>query len=208
MNDDEIEALLSKIFHPSRARRRTVGAIYRACDDALTGSYPSEVIEGWWLGRESARYDEYEAAAVAWEALAARGLIPMDWCDDPRRQFATVPAPVWCARCGRGGCAHSFEQRRRVPWRLRDCAVFASDPEGVRAAEALAEQLCREAGEAFDAGVSWATLEAHAAVLVGGSYEARLLARTVPPTERALLATGYAFSGTRLGVALLLAALV
>lgn len=58
----------------------------------------------------------------AWEALAARGVIPHAWIDDPRRRFGGDDAPTtWHAR----------------PQTAREMLAFAGDVEGVERVESL-----------------------------------------------------------------------
>lgn len=82
----------------------------------------------------------------AWEALAARGVIPHAWIDDPRRRFGGDDAPTaWHAR----------------PQSAREMLAFAGDVEGVERVESLWREALRRfapwVGEADDV-ARWACL--------------------------------------------------
>ncbi|MEZ4391747.1 MAG: hypothetical protein R3A48_11670 [Polyangiales bacterium] len=94
---------------------------------------------------------EAEVARGAWGALAAKGAIPEAWRDDPARRFA---CPV-CVRARRHAARHPRSWHRgpaqtcplcrgvdlAAPATCADCVAFASDPEGVAAAEARVREL-------------------------------------------------------------------
>lgn len=64
----------------------------------------------------------------AWEALAARGVIPHAWIDDPRRRFGSDDEPTaWHAR----------------PQTAREMLAFAGDVEGVERVESLWREALR-----------------------------------------------------------------
>lgn len=94
---------------------------------------------------------EAEVSRGVWATLAAKGVIPEAWRDDPARRFA---CPV-CFRARRHAALHPSSWNRRpsstcplcrgvalaAPATCADCVVFASDPEGVAAAEARVREL-------------------------------------------------------------------
>lgn len=91
--------------------------------------------------------DELGAVGVAeaWEALASRGAIPMDWIDDDARRFA-----------GEGGALGAW------PGELATALAVAADVAGVRSAEALARELVwrtREHGLAQPRRVAWRAVD-------------------------------------------------
>jgi len=65
----------------------------------------------------------------AWEALSARGLIPDSWAFDPRRRFADYRSTFLGA------------QSLPLPPPVRDCAVLASDVQGIERAELAGREL-------------------------------------------------------------------
>lgn len=202
-----LDAVVEGLMRPPRKRRRAVGTLYRACDDALAGTWPDAVIQRWWLGQSSQVHDESDAAAVAWEALASRELIPMSWIELPTRSFVRMPGNRWCFVCQRPGCEHTLARALRAsPWTLRDCVVFASDPEGVGAAEALAEEI--SFAYAHTARVAWVTHDADDVVRLRAKLEARCRSEAMMAPELSLLATGYAFHAVEDGAVVLSAALV
>lgn len=94
---------------------------------------------------------EAEVSRGVWAALAAKGVIPEAWRDDPARRFA---CPV-CSRARRHAARHPNSWSRRpapacplcrgvalaAPATCADCVAFASDPEGVASAEARLREL-------------------------------------------------------------------
>jgi hypothetical protein len=123
MSDD---TLSKKILTPSRPRL----ALAR------------EVVEG------------HKTPRAAWEALASRGVIPMSWIGAERRfagsDCAACRGTGWetttdyrgdefygaCERCEERG----FRELLDAPPTLAACVAFASDPEGIETAEALARE--------------------------------------------------------------------
>lgn len=72
-----------------------------------------------------------DTAAAAWEALSARGVIPLDWAPHATRRFVAYdPATT----------ETSADALTHPPTRGA-CVAFASDPVGVTTAEALAREL-------------------------------------------------------------------
>lgn len=91
--------------------------------------------------------DELGAVGVAeaWETLASRGAIPMDWIDDDGRRFA-----------GEGGAVAAW------PCDLATAFAVASDIAGARSAEALARELVwrmRELGLPQPRRVAWRAVD-------------------------------------------------
>lgn len=79
--------------------------------------------------------------AEAWEALASRGLIPMEWLDDDSRRFVRADGAL-----------------AAEPEDFASAAVLAVDVEGARRAEAVARELVwrmRELGLPQPARVAW-----------------------------------------------------
>ncbi len=73
-------------------------------------------------------------ARELWERLAARGVIPSEWIDDPRRQFAaTAPGRVMDGRGPR--------PERRDAVSMEAAITLGADAEGVTTAEALAREI-------------------------------------------------------------------
>jgi hypothetical protein len=67
-------------------------------------------------------FDESANASDALSALVARGLIPEDFLDDPRRSFALT-----------------YDTHQTTPPTLAMALALGADPVGIRRAEALAE---------------------------------------------------------------------
>lgn len=189
----EIDALVPRLMRPTRKDRRAVGAIHRACEEALAGTVSPTVLQRWWMGTRSPTEPETLAVAVAWEALAVRDIIPMPWIDASARRFLRVLREGFCELCMRADCAHvGVTESSPTPWSLCECVVFASDSHGVVAAESLAEEIFVARGRRGVPRVGWWTREADAVVLLRQDLEARLRAGAVIGPEWSLLATGYA----------------
>lgn len=80
----------------------------------------------------------------AWEALAARGVIPASWVEDPRRAFHD--GEERSLRTFRsGGVRFDHVDRTAIlaphPPTVAACVALASDPEGVTTAEAIAREV-------------------------------------------------------------------
>lgn len=88
------------------------------------------------LAASRALVAETRDPAEAWEALAARGLIPVDRVDDPRRSFVAEPPRGAKLQVRPGGAAYSAR-----PPDVATAALLAADPEGVARAESLAWEL-------------------------------------------------------------------
>jgi len=112
----------------------------------------------------------------AWDAFAARGVIPSAWLDADARWFHRADGEPgvdhrrwWSATpfVAQAGLSPWVAERR--PTSLPDAFALASDPEGVEAAEAFARAAC-------------------------GTSTARVIWRILPGERlrEALLATGYA----------------
>lgn len=74
----------------------------------------------------------------AWETLAARGLLPMHWVEDPRRYFVCT-AEEWL-ELGGPASPSGGPLASPCPPTVRACAAFARDLERVLTAEALARE--------------------------------------------------------------------
>lgn len=112
--------------------------------------------------------EKFASPGPAWRALAARGLLPPSFAT-PRRRYFRLSEKVVCARCrGKGrvggysgdpdeweedawtcsectsqGAVIGSEIDLDVPPSLDACIALASDPEGVSAAEAFAEEAAK-----------------------------------------------------------------
>ncbi len=83
-----------------------------------------------------------DAPDEAWEVLAARELIPVDWLSAGARQVTVTG--VRCDLCTVDFMGHAREcERVNVPATVAAAATLAADPAGVSAAETLA-RLCFE----------------------------------------------------------------
>lgn len=94
---------------------------------------------------------EAEVARDVWRAMSSKGVTPASWRDASARSFA---CPV-CARARRHAAHHPNDWRGRsashcplcrgvslaAPATCAECVAFASDPEGVAAAEAKVIEL-------------------------------------------------------------------
>lgn len=143
---------------------------------------PGKPMQGWPF-RELA----CDGPADAWELLAARGLIPMDWVDDPRRRFLADGGP---------GVPH--------PPTVLGAVLLASDTAGVLRAEALARELTELPRVTWTCGRTRQPLGAsgpHGYVLAMQATEVEWVERLAlapsddPQPMRDLLATGYSFRG-------------
>jgi hypothetical protein len=77
--------------------------------------------------------------AMAWQALAERGIIPADWVDDPDRRFIRDPGDAYRAELPtRDPMQAPIEPH---PSTVAACVLYASDVSGIRAAEAAARDL-------------------------------------------------------------------
>lgn len=142
----------------------------------------------------------------AWEALAARGLVPESWVDDPRRWFV-CSADEWLAH---GSLAAPREGPLASPHppSTGACVALAADPRGVATAETLAHEVAREEARRGDAprwtgAIYWRVVDEAEALALRG-----LLANDEPrgEAERRLRATGYLLDPTAGAVLVLLAA--
>lgn len=123
---------------------------------------------------------------AAWEALAARGIIPPSWLADPRRGFqglcgvchGRLDGDVCLACTGQGD---TFE-----PWptSVRLAVALAADVPGVSRAEALAATDPRRDR------IVWSLADYDQVLRTAAYLRAALPA--MAPDGRALLATGYA----------------
>jgi hypothetical protein len=82
-----------------------------------------------------------ESPAAAWEALAARGLLPAAWLAASRRWFPSLPGLPPRERAERLRWA-PFVPRAPVPDDVVTCALFAAGAAGVERAEAHGLALC------------------------------------------------------------------
>ncbi len=87
---------------------------------------------------ERPRLDEARAAVAhctdaddAWETLAARGLLPLEWLNPGRRWFLHEHPPA-------GATPSAMANRPRS---ISDCVAFASDIVAITAAETLAREM-------------------------------------------------------------------
>jgi hypothetical protein len=92
---------------------------------------------------EAARLDEARAvtsdcadAREAWEALAAHDLIPSEWIEDPRREFASFTCSYrWSDVEAWMRCVDAY------PMDVEDAVTRGADASAVRTAEALAREI-------------------------------------------------------------------
>jgi hypothetical protein len=186
------DEVVARILHPPRGARRAVGTLYRVCEDALEGMASRRHIDAWWLDQRTSG-DQGAAAAVAWEALAARDWIPLSWVGDPARVFLRDPERSPCPACANlpPGCPECPRRHpSETPWTLRECVVFAGDPSGILAVEALAGQWLSRLGRT-PRHSAWRTLDSGPAT----SFRFLTASRWEGPMareERAILERGYA----------------
>lgn len=135
--------LAGQIFAPRRARlvdvlQTLTGAARDACEDAALHSDPFRRLMARAVGPERLRWSGHIDAREAWESVA-----PPAWLEEPRRRFATL---------------EPFGDINPCPATLGDVLSFASDPDGMRAAEELAGEFLEGAGLPAAQGVVWCTV--------------------------------------------------
>lgn len=132
--------LARQALAPRRARlidalQTLTGAARDDCEDAAQHGDPLRRLMARAVGAARGRWGGHVDPREAWEALA-----PPGWLDDPRRGFVANDLT---------------RDRSPCPATLGDALAFASDPEGMRAAEELAEEFLLGLARPTGAGVTW-----------------------------------------------------
>jgi hypothetical protein len=130
----QYDARVGRLFAPERA---TLAAASRVLEECVAErARPTQAEQAAWT-----RW-RVETAAHAWEALAARGVIPQHWIADPARRFMG-----WreCAIVGADGVRTldlSHEAASPIPLDPTTVLTLASDTSGIGTVEALVREWC------------------------------------------------------------------
>ncbi len=119
--------------------------------------------------------------ASAWESLATRGLLPMDWLVDARRQ---VLDGARCRRCGEGAqiVGHATDcPLASEPATIEAAVTLACDSDGVATVEALAlEAFHRSTADPAPARIVWCVLPGPVPRTMVDERPGRMLRKRVP----------------------------
>ncbi len=151
--------------------------------------------------------------ATAWAALVRAGVLPASWDTDPLRRFLGEELET-CRECNGTGvlesslfganqiceaCREGKRFARNVallqPQSANDCALFASDVEGMTRAEEAARALARaiRPDGAAPVAIVWQLLDRHPFVIDVAPFEAT--GEAARDALRELHATGYGLGG-------------